>query len=138
MLSGWISQYMVIGGGRDEHGNVITGVNVPAFAMKVIQSEEDLVYYPLRDGHGEPVLSRRSNAQKAGAQGVCHEAYVSSSAAFGDETVSEGQTVGEPGAAWICGFDLPKYLILWRGSLADANAVLRRQDLYSNERSGFC
>jgi hypothetical protein len=113
MLSGWISKYVVIGVGRDEHGNVLTGVNIPAFAMEVIQSEEDLVYYALRDGYGEPVLSRRSKVQKARAQSVCHEAYVSSSAAVGDEAVSEGQTVGEPGTAWICGFDLPKYLVLW-------------------------
>ena len=36
-----------------------TGVNIPAFAMKVVQSEKDLFRYALRNGQGEPVLPRR-------------------------------------------------------------------------------
>ena len=37
-----------------------TGVNIPAFTMKVVQSEKDLFCDPLRNGQGEPVLARGS------------------------------------------------------------------------------
>ncbi len=48
--------------GMDKSGCRVrpTGVNIPAFAMKVIQSEKDLFSYALRNGEGEPLLPMRS------------------------------------------------------------------------------
>jgi hypothetical protein len=33
-----------------------TSVNIPAFAVKVVESEKDLLCNAFRDGQGEPVL----------------------------------------------------------------------------------
>ena len=49
--------------GMDKNGCRIrpTGVNIPAFAMKVVQSKKDLFCYALHNGQGEPVLPMRLN-----------------------------------------------------------------------------
>ena len=48
----------------DKNGHRIrpTCVNIPAFAMKVVQSQKDLFCYALCNREGEPVLPRRSKA----------------------------------------------------------------------------
>jgi hypothetical protein len=50
----------IVGMDKNGHGVRPTSVNIPALAMKVVQSEKDLFCYALRNGQGVPVLPRRS------------------------------------------------------------------------------
>ena len=74
MLSDLMSQDMAISVHKNGGGNGCTGVDISAFAMKVVQSKEDLFYYALRREHSKPVLARRSKGCQARAQGVHHKA----------------------------------------------------------------
>ena len=58
---------MVISMHRSELGSRPTGMDIPALAVEVVQSEKDLFYYAFCNGHGEPVLSERSKRQQARA-----------------------------------------------------------------------
>jgi hypothetical protein len=107
ILSGLRSERTVVGLHKDRHGNRLTRVNIPAFTMKVVQSEKDLFYYSFRNGDSKPVLSMRSKVRKARAQGVCYEAYMAASLTIRSETVSEGQTVAESGTVGIRVLNLP-------------------------------
>jgi hypothetical protein len=138
MLSGLTSRRVVIGVDKDSHTNGLTGVNIPAFTVKVVQGKKNLFDYALRSGHSEPVLSRWSKGGEAQAQRIHHEAYVTTSPAIGQETVSDGQTVIESGTVGVCGFNLPVYIVLWRKPCGNASGGLRRQDLHSNECPGLC
>ena len=67
MLSALRSQYVIISMYRNWRGLRPTCVNEPAFAVKVIQSEKDLLYYALCNGHGEIVLPGGSKSFQARA-----------------------------------------------------------------------
>lgn len=56
---------MVISKQKNGRGIRPTSVDIPAFTMKVVQSEEDLFNDALRNGHGEPVLPMRSKIFQA-------------------------------------------------------------------------
>ena len=60
MFSDLRSSHMTISMDKDECRVRPTGVNIPAFAMKVVQSEKDLFCDALRNGQGEPILPRLS------------------------------------------------------------------------------
>ena len=138
MLPGLTSWYLIIGADKESHTNGLTSVNIPTFTVKVVQSKKDLFDYALRSWHSEPVLSGWSKGGEARAQRVHHKAYMVTSPATGEETVSDGQTVIESGTVRICGFNLPIYIVLWRKPCGDASGGLRCQDFHGNERSGLC
>ena len=60
MFSGLRSSHMIIS--MDKNGCRVrpTSVNIPAFAMKVVQSEKNLFCDAFRNGQGEPILPRLS------------------------------------------------------------------------------
>ena len=50
----------IVGMGKNWRRVRPTGVDIPAFAMKVVQSEKNLFCDALRNGQGEPVLPKGS------------------------------------------------------------------------------
>lgn len=112
-------------------------MDIPAFTMKVVQSEEDLFYYALRNGHGEPILPRWSKPFQARAQDIHHEAYVTTSRTLDSETVSDSQTVAESGAIGICRSDLFVYIIFWCIVEDDTRSSIHCQELHGNKSPGL-
>jgi hypothetical protein len=129
---------VITGADKDSRTNGLTGVNIPTFTVKVVQSKKNLFDYALRSGHSEPVLSRWSKGGEAQAQRIHHKAYMITSLAIGEETVPDGQTVIESGTVGVCGFNLLVYIILRRKPRGNASGGLRRQDLHGNKRPGLC